>query len=189
MLWYLQNKFFEPWGYYGDAFSVDECNAIIKYCETLKIEDAEIGLSESDISYRKNKISWLQPNNDTVWIYRRLTDCINHINQNIWNFDLENIAELQYTKYSNIGDNYKSHIDMHLIGATYRKLSFSLQLSDENNYSGCDLVIMDSEREKMTQRKQGTINFFPSFMLHKVTPLESGERNCLVGWVCGPNFR
>ena len=35
----------------------------------------------------------------------------------------------------------------------------------------------------------GTLCFFPSFLLHRVTPLTSGVRKSLVTWISGANFR
>ena len=36
---------------------------------------------------------------------------------------------------------------------------------------------------------RGSVNYFPSYMLHEVTPLERGTRYALVGWVNGPAFK
>ena len=35
----------------------------------------------------------------------------------------------------------------------------------------------------------GTVIAFPSYVLHRVTPIESGTRKALVIWVAGPEFR
>ena len=95
---------------------------------------------------------------------------------------------MQFTKYANIGDGYNSQVDI-VPGSSpsYRKLSFSLQLTDENDYEGCDLEFVASN--ELAPRERGAIIFFPSFVMHRVTPLISGERNAMVGWVCGPNFK
>ena len=36
---------------------------------------------------------------------------------------------------------------------------------------------------------KGLLCFFPSFILHRVTPLSSGTRTSLVTWLCGANLR
>jgi predicted 2-oxoglutarate/Fe(II)-dependent dioxygenase YbiX len=36
---------------------------------------------------------------------------------------------------------------------------------------------------------RGTVIAFPSYVLHRVTPIESGVRKALVVWVAGPEFR
>tara|TARA_R100000231_G_scaffold138657_1_gene117522 strand:+ start:599 stop:721 length:123 start_codon:yes stop_codon:yes gene_type:complete len=39
------------------------------------------------------------------------------------------------------------------------------------------------------RRQKGSIIFFPSYMVHAVTPVTKGVRNALVGWVNGNPFR
>ena len=41
---------------------------------------------------------------------------------------------------------------------------------------------------KVPELKKGAMILFPSFLLHKVSPVTKGTRNSLVGWVRGPNF-
>ena len=67
-------------------------------------------------------------------------------------------------------------------------MSFSIQLDPEDSYEGCDLTFNGLPKNEIL-RKQGTIVFFPSFILHTVTPLLSGTRRSLVGWICGPDFK
>jgi PKHD-type hydroxylase len=38
-------------------------------------------------------------------------------------------------------------------------------------------------------RARGTLVAFPSYLLHRVTPITSGTRKSLVAWVSGPVFR
>lgn len=37
--------------------------------------------------------------------------------------------------------------------------------------------------------EQGTLISFPSFMLHRISPLLAGERRSLVGWCMGPDYK
>jgi len=38
-------------------------------------------------------------------------------------------------------------------------------------------------------KQQGKLIMFPSFVQHRVTPVTKGERNSLVIWVTGNNFK
>lgn len=199
--YYLNSKKFAPYAYLHEAFTPEECNKIKSYCNRLPLVDGKIDINNKDnksnesvikSTVRSNKLAWVSVNEENNWFHDRLASAVKFINEQSWNFDLEYISPLQYTKYCKVNDKYIDHIDMAAMSAEYRKLSFSLQLDDENSYKGCDLVITTGgtkENEIYTQRKQGTINFFPSFILHRVTPLISGQRNCIVGWVCGPEFK
>tara|TARA_B100002019_G_scaffold137266_1_gene118276 strand:- start:418 stop:984 length:567 start_codon:yes stop_codon:yes gene_type:complete len=188
-MWYLYD---DPWAAYGhldNAFTADECDKIIKLSKSIELRDATVDDNfRLEKDYRKNQIGWVEPSAETNWIFRKITDIVTQSNSQLWKFDIETIPELQFTNYVNVEDQYKRHIDM---GKTqhHRKLSFSIQLSDENDYEGCNLQFIQSEFIETAPRKRGSFILFPSFILHQVTPLISGERNALVGWVCGPKFK
>ena len=68
-----------------------------------------------------------------------------------------------------------------------RKISMTLLLSDENDFEGGDLELIDDKsRPKM---KQGHALFFASFIRHRVTPVTKGNRKSLVMWFGGPSFK
>jgi PKHD-type hydroxylase len=68
-----------------------------------------------------------------------------------------------------------------------RKLSLVCQLSDPSEYEGGELQI--NTGEIFTPEKQkGTVILFPSYLLHRVTPVTKGTRRSLVLWIEGPAF-
>jgi PKHD-type hydroxylase len=65
-----------------------------------------------------------------------------------------------------------------------------IQLTDPSLYTGGNLELQVSQPPEFNAlRKKGTIIIFPSFIKHRVTKLESGERNSLVAWIEGPPWR
>ena len=52
-----------------------------------------------------------------------------------------------------------------------------------------DLEINPGGNIMTVPKEMGLICFFPSFLLHRVTPLTSGNRITLVTWLCGANLR
>ena len=46
-----------------------------------------------------------------------------------------------------------------------------------------------SHKVGMAPRTRGAVIAFPSFFLHRVTPIISGTRKALVVWATGPEFR
>jgi PKHD-type hydroxylase len=68
-----------------------------------------------------------------------------------------------------------------------RKLSFSLQLSNSDDYEGGDLVFQDFATGEKTSatRQKGSLIVFDSRVRHKVTPVTKGTRYALVGWLVG----
>lgn len=182
-----------------EYFSKAECESIVKHGKNLSSRNAvtigDIAADREVSKVRSGEIAWFNyadPN--LFWLFEKLSYGIRQVNQDMFKFDLDYIQALQFTSYSKEGDNYREHIDI-LDGYSaiteYRKLSFSVQLSDSQSYTGGDLIVgPDAIRmEAPVSRRQGDIIFFPSFMNHKVTPIETGFRHSLVGWVCGPNFR
>ena len=72
-----------------------------------------------------------------------------------------------------------------------RKISYSIQLSDGDEYEGGDLVIFpddSTDEERLLFRCKGTIILFPSYRPHCVTPVTKGTRNAIVGWIHGDAF-
>ena len=65
----------------------------------------------------------------------------------------------------------------------------SIQLSDSDDYEGGDLELMFREEPVKLDRTRGTLVAFPSFMLHRVTPVTRGTRWSLVAWITGPRWR
>lgn len=193
--WYLSIKTTQSWAYADNLFSKEECKTIKDLVLGIEDkEDAKTGSTKDNIIKeslnRKGHVSWLNSGDlNLTWVYQRLTDCLVNINSQFWNFDLDYIETLQFTYYDEEGDHYNMHWDYMHQGIHYRKLSFSVQLDDSDEYEGCDLTIFDGKKYIPTSRKQGTIMVFPSFTMHKVEKLISGKRHSIVGWVCGPKFK
>ena len=191
--WYLKNNNHNPWVTLNSAFTPLECQAIRLLAEQLPSIDARIGNEETiNTNIRKNTLRWMNSGNiDTQWIYQRLTDQLLTVNKEAFNYDIDYIECLQYTEYKQPNDFYKQHVDMHYHkGVHNRKLSFSLQLTDPELYTGSDLeFIMGSELHQSATRDQGALIVFPSFQMHHVTRLLTGQRHSLVGWAAGPPWR
>lgn len=184
-----------PFVTWENGFTDEELNRLIAYCDTLEPKKAVVGGSaeDADISaIRESKVSWVGLNPDTEWIYDRLAFVARSLNGQFYKFDLYGFNEdLQYTTYK--GDesgHYTWHLDT---GATNdsapRKLSMVLQLSDPEDYEGGDLEVFSSPNPTKVTRKKGMVTAFPSYMLHRVSPVTKGVRKTLVVWVCGPAFK
>ncbi len=55
-----------------------------------------------------------------------------------------------------------------------RKISLSLQLSQGNAYEGCDLQLQSAGHIQTAPRSRGALIAFPSYALHRVTPIQRG---------------
>jgi PKHD-type hydroxylase len=62
-------------------------------------------------------------------------------------------------------------------------------LSDPSEYDGGDLEIFTGTESVALEKKKGIIHAFPSYVMHRVTPVTRGTRRTLVVWIAGPKFR
>jgi PKHD-type hydroxylase len=178
----------------GGVFTARECRQIIELVEQQEqIHEAVIdqkGRPEVAAQVRQSRVAWLRPELESyAWIYQRCTAAVLQVNNHDWQFDLDYIDPLQFTLYTRQGDHYGWHIDNLSEGSTYRKLSFSVQLSQPAAYDGGDLEILMGPEATKLPREQGVFTAFPSITTHRVTPVTRGERYSLVGWCTGPKFR
>ena len=72
-----------------------------------------------------------------------------------------------------------------------RKLATTVQLSDPKDYEGGDFQIWYGGEDGFITlpREKGDVLIFPTFYLHRVTPITKGERRALVFWTGGEPFR
>ncbi|NDB80815.1 2OG-Fe(II) oxygenase [archaeon] len=148
------------------------------------------GGEDSQVSdYRISEISWIEQQPRSNWLYDKIADYAIEANKEMWKFDIWGYHDsLQYTNYYGNGGHYDWHADLGP-GISNRKLSVVLQLSNPEDYVGGDLQMNIGSQILTVPREYGLLCFFPSFVLHRVTPLTSGHRISLVTWLCGANLR
>jgi PKHD-type hydroxylase len=133
------------------------------------------------------------------WLFAHLEALILDANEE-YEFDLHGINEtvnlLHYKTNQNQGvaGHYIGHTDFGPGFLSTRKLTIIIQLSDEKEYDGCRLNLIDWSDEDYgapgnAPVEQGSLIVFPSYMYHSVSPIARGERYCLNLWVNGPAFR
>lgn len=160
---------------------------------------------------RKSSNAWIDGSNwvsGFVWYY------IMKANRENFMYDIEGIDtnEIQYTEYQKgeyydwhiddditrcmVNDNVLTSADNHgeniaiLNGEYIRKLSFSIQLSDPEDYEGGELEFnVNNEECFFAPNKKGTVIIFDSRIQHRVREVKSGVRKSLVGWVVGPRWK
>lgn len=101
-------------------------------------------------------------------------------------FDVTYIEPYKLQRYLG-GGFFERHIDNYHGTAepTDRKLSATIQLSDERGYKGGELMI----GSHLASRRKGSITFFPSFYPHSVREILGGERWVVVAWAWGPYWK
>ena len=182
-----------------------------------KMEDSKLHGDQLNKDKRNSKNTWIP---STHWIAGFLWHYVQRANRENFLYDLTCIdgESMQYTRYgegqyynwhndSSIAVHYKPkatdtpggdsvnnqdvHIDyLNKNSELVRKLSFTLQLSDPDEYEGGNVqLIDDGGKSYIIPRQRGTIVLFDSRTSHRVLKVTKGTRRSIVGWVVGPRWK
>lgn len=179
---------------WDNAFSDEEMDKIVEYVSSLPEMQAVVHTHDGPASppeIRVSNVAWVGLNEQSQWIYDRLAFIARQVNGQFYKFDLYGFSEdMQYTIYNGSDEgHYTWHVDCGVENSPPRKLSFVVQLSDPADYEGGDLEVFTSTEPTKVTKKRGLLTAFPSYTLHRVTPVTSGVRRTLVVWTCGPAFK
>lgn len=181
---------------YWDGFlNEEELNYLIYHQNWKNLESAQIGEGDGilDEKRRRTDICWLGLDQENIKLWEKLSNVAAEVNRRFFQFDLSGFYEPMQLGLYKSGD--KGHYDWHtdnsvMESKTPRKLSMSISLSDPNDYQGGELQIKPFSDESITlENRKGRAWFFPSYTLHRVTPVTLGLRKSAVLWIGGPQFR
>jgi PKHD-type hydroxylase len=187
----------DTYAYWEGFLTEEQINRILAAPEWLNAQAARIGGVSNggavNENVRRTDVSWMYPTSATKDIWDCFSDVVARINSTYFKFDLTGFYEAaQLTLYS---DKVQGHYNWHTDASptdikTPRKLSMVLMLSDPSEFEGGELQIKVNSDEPITlEQKRGRVWFFPSYVLHRVTPVTKGTRRTLVLWVGGPDFK
>lgn len=186
--WHFKTDTPSEWCWFADGFTPEELDAIIRIGEQVEMDRGRTGGGDTT-AVRDSYVSWLFPNDVTNWVFQRMAVIVNTMNDQFFQFDLDGFFQgFQFTKYTAPGQHYTWHVDRGG-GHGVRKLSVSVLLSDPDDYEGGDLELKFGEEAQTAERVRGMATIFPSWTLHRVTPVTKGTRYSLVAWVSGPPFK
>ncbi|MEM9919675.1 MAG: 2OG-Fe(II) oxygenase [Bacteroidota bacterium] len=185
---YLQN--FVEFVYFSNVFLPHELASIRKLWQDRQSEKAALeGGAAFNDALRQSSVIGIDPGPEHDWIFERMTAAILQCNSQFYHFDVHGIYEpLQLAQYG-AGDFFDWHLDFGTGPSSNRKLSLTVQLSDPSTYEGGDLEFQINNKTVKAPREMGTVVIFPSFIMHRVTPITKGKRQSIVGWVSGPPYR
>ena len=112
---------------------------------------------------------------------------IERIELNVKGLDYKD--ECQYTHYKAPDGHYDWHTDIGGNGINHRKISAIVQLSDNSEFKGGNLEFLNGKDPIQIEMWKGRCVLFPSFYLHRITPILEGERKSLVQWISGAPFK
>ena len=172
------------------AFTKEECHKIIALADNMYSSKATIGtegVGIVDSSIRSvNRFEIALDDSSNRWIFDRIANAVAEANAKYFKFDLlgmiHGIELLQYKAEEN--GHYDWHVDIGLEAASTRKISVSIPLTSREEYLGGQLELNNGALVKCID-EQGSITMFPSYTLHRVSPVTQGERWVMVIWIHG----
>lgn len=168
------------------------CNYIIKKSINLEEDKWVRGIAgndnKDDKENRKNDVQfWGKASASGRWsngIFLSYILNANHCNFG-YDLSLNDHEQMQVCRYVE-GQFYNKHTDWSYKKMATRKLSASIQLSDEKDYEGGELVLdLGLDGEYRCPKSQGTVLVFDSRIIHWVEPVTSGVRYSVQKWVHG----
>ena len=176
--------------WFNGGLTSEEVDKIVEDAKEYPFVKALVVDEENTDKFRKSNIKWLPFESKWDWVIDKIMSQVVEANDTIWKFDLNSVIDnIQYTEYEGNGGHYDWHLDIGPGSISHRKISIVVQLSDPEEYVGGDLEIMTGSDHTKIPRGKGNVIIFPSFLLHRVVPLVSGNRKSLVLWVGGGHYK
>lgn len=175
-----------------DALSPADCDRLIAAVTAQPMKAAGLVRGGSDPALRRAEIAWVDDLPGCDWLMPQVMRLVAEANRTSFGFDLTEFGEsAQVARY---GAERAGHFGWHSdIGAgtwaARRKLTVVIQLSEPEDYDGGALEIWPDAAVMTAPRARGLAAIFPSFQLHRVTPVTQGTRWSLTLWSHGPGFR
>lgn len=165
-----------------------DIESVLEVVQMHTLENAHLSGNRhpSPLDYRKTRVTFIH-RRELPSLFEKLYKIICDQNTFVFKFHLFEMPDvIQYAEYDE-SSFYNWHMDCGLEEPT-RKLSVSIQLSDPSEYEGGDVECLIMDDPFKFPKEKGTVIIFPSFMLHRVTPVTKGVRKSLVAWIDGPTF-
>lgn len=175
-----------------EALSSAECDRIVAAAAAAQSAPAGLVGHIANPEMRRADLVWVDDLPGQDWLMERMVTLVNRANREGYGFDLTDFAEsAQIAAYR---AEAQGHFDWHSdIGAgplaARRKITIVVQLSAPEEYEGGTLNLRPDSNIHDAPRTRGTAVLFPSFVLHRVTPVTRGLRRSLTLWAHGPAFR
>lgn len=172
-----------------DLFTDAEMDQLIADHEP-QLAEGQLGRGGGDTNMRRSQIAFIRKTGRHRWLYQRFWEAAQELNRLYFGVQLSYIeGNIQIARYASTDQGfYNWHTDFGDI-APNRKLSISVQLSHPDDYEGGDLELFFRDPVYQMERTRGAFIAFPSFAVHRVTPVTKGTRWSLVAWVSGARWR
>lgn len=182
--------------FWDDGFTSSELDEIDAMFEKNKGKEFKAYVGSTNKKYdgatRETDISFEYFNPDSEWMYHKIVKIVKTLNTQYYNFDIRSAEPTQFGTYkASNGGHFDWHMDAQtdIVTNNMRKLSIILFMSDPTTYEGGKFQIFVGSKEVDIDTRRGMLLMFPSYLVHRVTPITKGIRRTVVTWCSGPLFK
>ena len=175
-------ELFNIWQWQKGEIPDEMCDCIVNSIDDTLYKKGTTG-NNNKLLARNVNIQFI----NNTWINALLCGYIRYANSLNFHYNLsdEDKELAQISKYS-VGQFYGEHRDFGTNDDSItRKLSLTVQLSDEDSYEGGDLIFYNGSIKDKAPRGKGSVIVFDSRLNHEVTEVTKGVRYSLVKWYHG----
>ena len=175
-------ELFNIWQWQKGEIPDEMCDCIVNSIDDTLYKKGTTG-NNNKLLARNVNIQFI----NNTWINALLCGYIRYANSLNFHYNLsdEDKELAQISKYS-VGQFYGEHRDFGTNDDSItRKLSLTVQLSDEDSYEGGDLIFYTGSDRDQAPRGRGSVIVFDSRLFHEITPVIKGTRYSLVKWYHG----
>lgn len=183
---------YQNWAFRERFLTPQECDRLVSLVPGSALRDVVLRADEAlptAADVRRCRLAGLAWVKEIEWLVQRLAAAVTECNKALYNYQLTGITEnLLVEQYST--NHFHDWVqDFGAKEQSARKLGAIVQLTDPSQYEGGDVEFFSPRGPQKAPRARGTIIIYPSFVFHRVTPVTSGNRTAISGWVSGVPFK
>jgi PKHD-type hydroxylase len=168
---------------FAGQFNAEECKRVMALHQGTSALQSR--MPQGDGAFIRNSdLFWVPRTLETEWLFSRIWDLATLYNSR-YGFELAGeMGQLQLTRY--VKDQlYNWHMDLGEGPMSLRKISVVVELA-AGGYDGGGIEVFYGEGAgNRIALAQGDALVFPSFVMHRALPVQSGARWTLVSWLTG----
>lgn len=152
----------------------------------VRLDKLELTRIDNDF-YKRSQVE-IDRNKDFDNLYDSIESLVLGYNEKFFQYDVKGFEKFKYLIYEE-GDFHLVHQDQSNFynNRFDRKISFTLQLSEPENYDGGDFQFQKiGGIYQPIPRKSGCLVTYSSAIPHRVLPVTRGRRQAIVGYIYGP---
>ena len=141
------------WCYFRGHLSKEDCNEIVQNALTIEPQQAVLGVHgnhlDVNLEHRRSLVRFISKDD---WRFQKLFETLwktaTEANNAFFNVHISKLDFVQFAEYDEAYQGeYKEHHDVFWLNDDpmhHRKLSCIIQLTDPNEYDGCNLEFIDT---------------------------------------------